>query len=89
MRYVIIELIGYLGIFFNTMSTLPQIIKTYNTKDASSLSFLFLLFWALGCGLLLIYSILTHFTIPIAINYITNVVFPCILIFMFLKYKKK
>lgn len=87
-KEIIIELIGYAGALINTVSTVPQIIKTYLTKDVTSLSILFLLSWFLGCLLLFIYILLTSGTIPLYINYICNVLFPLILIIMYYKYKQ-
>lgn len=84
-----IELVGYTGALINTVSTVPQIIKTYKTKNVDSLSALFLLSWFFGCLFLFIYLLLTTVTIPLLINYICNVVFPLVLIIMFFKYRNK
>ena len=82
-----IEVIGYVGAIVNTASALPQLLKTFNTKNVSSLSLTFLWTWLVGCLLLLIYSSFIHFTIPIFINYSLNIIFPALLIIMYYKYK--
>jgi uncharacterized protein with PQ loop repeat len=87
MADTIVEAIGLVGTLINTISVLPQIIKTILTKNVSSLSLMFLLSWFLGCGLLMIYCILTEASLPILLNYLFNTLFPGILLILYLKYK--
>jgi len=88
MKTIIIESIGYIGVILNTISTLPQLIKTYKTKDVNGLSFSFIFCWAIGCACMTCYAVLTTSTIPTIINYGLNVVFPLILLTMYYRYKK-
>lgn len=85
---LLIESIGYIATIINTVSVLPQIVKTYKSKDVSSLSLSFLLYWVIGCGLFLIYTLLTDGTLPVILSYALNTVFPSILIVLYLKYRK-
>lgn len=84
-----IEFLGYLGAIINTVSGVPQIIRTYKTKDVYSFSCSFIFSWALGCGLLLIYSFLTIYTLPVIINYSLNTAIPVVLLIMYVIYRKK
>lgn len=84
-----IEIIGLLGAFINTVSVLPQLIKTFKTRNVESLSLSFISYWFIGCFLLLVYSTVTSPTLPILLNYGLNSFFPLVLILMYLKYKKE
>jgi uncharacterized protein with PQ loop repeat len=64
----------------------PQVIKTWKTKEADDLSWLFLLFWLFGEILMLIYIIIddgligiTHY--PLYINYVFNIIMVVYLIY--------
>ena len=87
MENILIEALGYLGILFNTISSLPQLIKTYRTKDVKSLSFSFIFCWAIGCASMTAYALLTGSALLNILNYGINVVLPLILLWMYWKYK--
>ncbi len=89
MEKIIIETIGYVGVILNTLSTLPQLIKTYHTKDVNGISMNFILLWAIACGFLTIYAWLTLAPIPTLVNYALNVLFPGLLLIMYFKYRNK
>ncbi|MCX6793378.1 MAG: PQ-loop domain-containing transporter [Candidatus Falkowbacteria bacterium] len=83
------EYIGWIGAFLFAICAVPQVIKTWQTKKADDLSWLFLLFWLFGEILMLIYLIIddaalgiTHY--PLYVNYIFNIV-----MVLYLVYAKK
>ena len=83
-----IEIIGYVGVILNSLAALPQINKVYITEDVSSLSIMFLLCWCVGCLLLMIYNLYIGYSLVIFISYLINVIAPCILIVLYIKYRK-
>lgn len=73
------QLIGWLGATLFAICAVPQVIKTWQTKRADDLSWLFLLFWLFGEILMLIYIIIDDFYLktthyPLYVNYIFNIV---------------
>lgn len=83
------EAIGWLGAFLFAVCALPQAFKTFKTKKADDLSWLFLWLWILGEIFTFIYLIVddikvqsTHY--PLYVNYVFN-----ILIVVYLLYAKK
>jgi len=78
--------LGWLGGFLFAICALPQVIKTYKTKKAEDLSWLFLLFWFFGEVFTLIYIIvddnllnIRHY--PLYLNYIFNLILVLYLIY--------
>ncbi|MBN2890248.1 MAG: hypothetical protein JXL97_00135 [Bacteroidales bacterium] len=83
------EVIGWFGAALFAICALPQAIKTFKTKKADDLSWLFLLLWFFGEIFTFAYLIIddikintTHF--PLYINYFFNTV-----IVIYLMYAKK
>ncbi len=83
------EYIGWIGAFLFAICALPQAIKTFRTKKADDLSWLFLVLWFLGEFFVFTYLIIddikreiTHY--PLYINYVFNTV-----IVIYLIYAKK
>ena len=83
------EYIGWLGAFFFAICAIPQVVKTYRTRETGDLSFMFLLLWLLGEIFTFTYIIIddleigiTHF--PLYTNYIFNIV-----LVVYLVYAKK
>jgi MtN3 and saliva related transmembrane protein len=72
---------GIAGMLLLQGSYTPQIIKTYTTKDVSSLSFMFILMVFLGCVCYLIYSISIRNKIYIIANSI-SITFTALLLLM-------
>jgi uncharacterized protein with PQ loop repeat len=70
--------IGWLGAFLFAICAVPQVIKTWKTKKADDLSWLFLLFWFFGEILTLTYIIIDDILLgiyhyPLYFNYILNI----------------
>jgi len=83
------QIIGWIGAFLFAICAVPQVIKTYKSKKADDLSWLFLLFWLFGEILTFTYIILddlllkiTHF--PLYVNYLFNII-----LVLYLVYAKK
>jgi len=81
------HVLGWIGAFLFAVCAIPQVIKTWKTKSAKDLSWLFLLFWFFGEILTLTYIIiddilLTHY--PLYLNYILNII-----LLFYLLYAKK
>lgn len=80
---------AWLGSFFLAICALPQVYKTFKTKDVSSLSFAMLWTWTLGCLFALVFGL--HAKVPAAIitSYIVNGGAALALTVAFLMYRKK
>jgi len=83
------DAIGWLGAFLFAICALPQAVKTFKTKRANDLSWLFLWLWFGGEIFTFIYIIIddyreqsTHY--PLYVNYVFN-----IFIIIYLLYAKK
>ncbi|EKD47664.1 MAG: hypothetical protein ACD_65C00345G0010 [uncultured bacterium] len=81
--------IGWIGSFLFATCAVPQAVKTWKTKKAEDLSWLFLLFWILGELLTFSYIVtddiligITHY--PLYVNYVFNII-----IIFYLLYAKK
>jgi len=81
-----IELIGTLAAILSTGSFLPQVFKTWKTKDAQSLSLPMVLMLFLGVCLWMVYGFLMNSIPVLASNVITGI---CIGILVFFKLKYK
>jgi len=80
------EIIGLLAAFITTASFLPQVIKTYKTKDTSGLSLTMYITFFIGIVLWLIYGIYLNSLPMILANFITAIL-SLFLIIMKLKHK--
>lgn len=73
------HVLGWIGAFFFAICAVPQVIKTWKTKKADDLAWMFLIFWLGGELLTFAYIIIddillkiTHF--PLYINYLFNMI---------------
>jgi len=82
------EVIGFSAATLTTIAFLPQVYKTWTTKNVSSLSLPMLLLFFLGIVLWLIYGVLRDSPSMIFANSIT-VVSTILLIYFKLKYQNK
>ena len=78
--------LGWVGAFLFAFCAVPQVLKTWRTKRAGDLSWIFLLFWLGGEIFTLIYLVaddiiesITH--VPLYINYGINTVLVIYLIY--------
>ncbi len=85
------ELIGWLGAFLFAICAVPQVIKTWKTKKADDLSWLFLFFWLAGEILMFAYIVIDDIALnishyPLYMNYAFNIVMVVYLLFAKRKY---
>lgn len=83
-----IEIVGHLGAVLLSLSSAPQLYKTYKTKDIAGLSLNMLLLWAFGCAFMGIYVVYTTRQMPLLINYAFNTTLVFSNIVLYFKYKK-
>lgn len=82
-----IEIVGLIAAFLTTASFLPQVYKTWKTKDVSSLSLPMFLMFFLGVVMWLIYGIFIN-SLPIIIANTITVISSFILVYFKIKYNK-
>ena len=82
------EIIGFIAAILTTAAFLPQVYKTWKTKDVSSLSLPMLLLFFVGIAGWLVYGILINSPSMIFANSIT-VVSSFLLVYFKLKYNNK
>ena len=82
------EAVGFGAAILTTAAFLPQVYKTWKTKDVSGLSLPMLLIFFIGIVLWLIYGILRESPSMIFANSIT-VMSSCLLLYFKIKYTKK
>lgn len=86
------EGIGWLGAVLFSMCAVPQVIKTWRTKKAEDLSWLFILFWLWGEIFTFTYIIIDNiqtgnFQLPLYLNYTFNTVLVLFLVYAKVFYK--
>jgi MtN3 and saliva related transmembrane protein len=82
-----IEIIGLIAAFLTTASFLPQVYKTWRTKDVSSLSLPMFLMFFLGVVMWFIYGILIN-SAPITIANAIAMISSFLLVYFKIKYNK-
>ena len=87
MKIDYIEIIGLIAAFLTTASFLPQVYKTWKTKDVSSLSLPMLTMFFIGVVMWLIYGVLKESLAIILANAIT-VISLFLLVYFKIKYRK-
>lgn len=85
---MLIKTIGFLAGLLTTVSFLPQVIKTYQTKRAEDFNLAFMLLFTLGLIFWLVYGIIIR-EWPIILANSVTLVLNFILLGMKMKYKKK
>ncbi len=84
-----IELIGHLGALLLSLSSAPQLYKTFKTKDTTGLSLNMLLLWGFGCLFMGIYVFYTSSQLPLLINYAFNTALVFMNIILYFKYRTR
>jgi len=87
-----IDLLGWTGAMLFSFCALPQCIKTWRSKEADDLSWIFLLMWLWGEILTLIYVLITNtktgeYQWPLLANYVFNLVLVGYLLYAKWKYR--
>ena len=83
-----IEIIGFVAAFLSTAAFLPQVYKTWKTKDVSGLSLPMLTLFFVGIVLWLVYALFINSPSMIVANSIT-IVSSFFLIYFKITYNKK
>ena len=83
-----IEIVGFTAAFLTTVAFLPQVYKTWRTKDVAALSLPMLIMFIIGITLWLIYALYIHSPSMIVANVIT-IGSTILLIYFKIKYSKK
>lgn len=69
-----IQLLGYVGLGFIMMASVPQAIKTVKQGHSDGLSATYIMSLITGFSLLIVYLCLSKLLIPIFINYTVNLI---------------
>lgn len=85
---VIIELIGLVAATLTTSAFVPQVYKTWKTKDVEGLSLVMYIVFFVGVVLWLIYGILIT-SLPMIVANCFTTLLGGLLIYLKLKYRKK
>lgn len=83
-----IEVLGFFAAILTTAAFLPQVYKTWNTKDVSGLSLPMLILFFVGIVAWLVYGVYKESPSMILANSVT-IISTFLLIFFKLKYSKK
>jgi len=84
---MIVEIIGYLGGFFITISFMPQLIRSYRTKSVEDISVWMIIATLMGTIFWLIYGFLTE-TLPIIVANVIFLITVLYQLFLKIKYEK-
>lgn len=82
------EIIGIVAAVLTTSAFVPQVIKTWKSKDVEGLSLTMYSVFFLGIVLWLVYGILIE-SIPVILANVVTAILAFILVFFKLKYKSK
>ena len=81
-----IEIIGLIAAFFTTSAFVPQVVKTWKTKEVENLSLTMYLVMLTGVILWLIYGIYIN-SLSIILANIVTITLVCVIIVLKLRYK--
>lgn len=82
-----LNIVGYIAGILTVASFLPQVIKTYRSKDVAALSLMMYLLYSVGAFMWIIYGFIAH-SVPIALFNSINLVLSLPVFFMILKYDR-
>lgn len=84
---MLLDFIGFLASTLLILSSVPQAVHTYKTKNVSGLSLGTLLFWFFGVVLMGVYVLIQSPQIPLLLNYGLNTVVVGVNLVLYFKYK--
>ena len=87
MNNFVVEIIGYLGSFLISIILIPQVIKTFTTKETKGLSYIFLLIGFFASVLMVVYGFFIN-ALPIVIANIIYMICNISLLIMKYNYDK-
>jgi uncharacterized protein with PQ loop repeat len=79
--------LGHLGLVLLAFSSLPQLVKTFKSKDVSGVSPAMLLCWSVGCFSMGLYVLLTTAQVILLVNYGINTIIVGINTALYFKYR--
>ena len=82
------EILGFIAAFLTTLSFVPQVYKTYKTKEVADISLVMYLAMFIGVGLWLVYGIHMNSPSMIVANSATMLLVMIVIIFK-IRYQKK
>jgi uncharacterized protein with PQ loop repeat len=74
-----INLLGYVAMFFLIIAALPQVVKTFKEGHSDGLAGGYIVLLLVGFSLMATYLFLTKPVIPVILNYLFNIVMISIL----------
>lgn len=80
------DIIGYMAAGFLSILFIPQVYKTFKTKETKAISYLFLILEFFTSGLFIIYGYLIN-SIPVILANVSALICNLLLIFAKLKFK--
>lgn len=83
------NIIGTIGVCLLVFSSIPQLYKTYMTKNVDGLSLSMVVCWFLGCLFTLIYVIAENKGITLILNYTSTGIISLLLIILYKKHSRK
>lgn len=86
---VALEALGLLASTCLILSSVPQAIHTFRTKNVTGLSVVTLLLWFFGVIMMGIYVAIKSPQIPLLINYAFNTIIVGVNLFLYARYAKK
>jgi uncharacterized protein with PQ loop repeat len=84
----IIDFIGWMGMVALVINSIPQAIKTFQTKSVEGLSLSMLYIKLLGCACMFLFILVRAQQIPLIINYLVNCLLTVYIIYLYRKYSK-
>ena len=84
-----IEIIGFIAAILTTSAFVPQVYKTWKTKDVEGISLTMFLVMFTGVLLWLVYGILINSLSMVIANVITSILILTLIVFRIKYYKKK
>lgn len=82
-----LEIVGFIAAILTTSAFIPQVYRTWKTKDVAPISLTMFIIMFLGISLWLVYGIYIKSLSMVIANTVTSVLVLCIIIMKF-KYKK-
>ena len=82
------EIVGFIAAFLTTLSFVPQVYKTWKTKEVADLSLVMYLAMFVGVGLWLVYGIHMKSPSMIVANSVTMLLVMIVVVFK-IRYRKK
>lgn len=84
---IFIESLGYIGMFFESLVGVPQIIENFSSKSTKNLSFIMIAIWLTGDSLKTLYFLQFNSPIQLIVTGLIQIILDCVIIFQMKYYK--